>query len=82
MERKDPFDNELNNVDYKWLFTIKRYSNGTIARYKARLVPKGYLQDASIDFLDTFNLVAKQSTSRIVLHCALFSLAYPTTRHL
>ncbi|GMP55605.1 hypothetical protein CsSME_00020374 [Camellia sinensis var. sinensis] len=31
-------------IGCKWVFKVKRNSDGTIARHKARLVAKGYLQ--------------------------------------
>lgn len=31
-------------IDCKWVFRIKRKSDGTIDRYKAKLVPKGFKQ--------------------------------------
>ena len=32
-------------IDSKWVFKIKRNSDGTIARYKARLVARGFTQE-------------------------------------
>lgn len=58
-------------VGCKWVFKLKRKSDGTIARYKGRLVIKGYLQAPDIDFQDTFSPVVRPITIRVVLTLAV-----------
>ena len=58
-------------VGCKWTYRIKRNPDGTIARYKARLVVKRFHQTEGIDYHETFNPVVKQPTIRIVISLAV-----------
>lgn len=62
---------DFNVVGCQWVFTIKRRADGTIERYKARLVDKGYTQQPGVDFQDTFSHVVKPATIIIVLSTAV-----------
>lgn len=56
-----------NIIGCHWIFKLKRHSDGTIARYKARLVARGNQQTEGIDYTETFSPVVKQPTLRLVL---------------
>lgn len=50
-----------------WVFRLKRNTDGTISRYRARLVAKGFHQRPGLDFKDTFSPVNKPQTIKFVL---------------
>ncbi|KAL4326036.1 hypothetical protein GQ457_11G028190 [Hibiscus cannabinus] len=57
-------------ISNKWVFRKKLRPDGSIQKYKARLVVKGFTKKFGIDFFDTYSPVTKIST----IH-ALFALA-------
>ena len=54
-------------VSCKWIYKIKTYSDGSIERYKNRLVAKGFTQKYEIDFEETFAPIARISSVRTLL---------------
>jgi hypothetical protein len=54
----------------KWVFKIKTNPDGSIARYKARLVAQGCTQTHGIDYDQTFSPVVKYDS----IHTTLFPL--------
>jgi hypothetical protein len=63
-------------VGCKWLFRIKRNPDGSVERYKARLLAKGFHQQHGIDYGETFSPVIKPATIRTVL-CLAVSASSP-----
>uniref|UniRef100_A0A8R7R8J2 Reverse transcriptase Ty1/copia-type domain-containing protein n=1 Tax=Triticum urartu TaxID=4572 RepID=A0A8R7R8J2_TRIUA len=62
-----PRPSNTNVVSGKWVFRQKFHSDGTLSRYKARWVCRGYSQQHGIDYDETFSLVVKPSTIRTIL---------------
>jgi len=54
-------------VGCKWVFKTKRDSQGNIERYKAQLVAKGFTQKDGINYKETFLLVSKKDSFRIIM---------------
>ena len=66
-----PRDSHMNIIGSKWVFKAKLKTDGTLDRLKARPVAKGYHQVDGIDYIETFSLVIKQGTIRLVLSLAM-----------
>ncbi|GJZ29193.1 ribonuclease H-like domain-containing protein [Tanacetum coccineum] len=54
-------------VCFMWLFKHKFHADGTLSRYKARLVANGSSQQLGVDFDETFSPIVKPATVRTVL---------------
>ena len=58
---------QYNIVGNKWVFKLKLNPKRGVERYKARLVAKGFHETPDIYFKETFSLVVKVATIRMVL---------------
>ena len=54
-------------VGCKWLYKIKTRADGSIKRYKARLVARGFTQEYGIDYEETFALITRLTFVRSLL---------------
>ena len=54
----------------KWVFKKKRKVEGSIDKYKARLMIKGYKQTEDLDYFDTYSPVTIINSMRMVLAIA------------
>ena len=57
-------------IGLKWIFKIKRNADGSINKYKSRLVAKGYIQRHGVDFEEVFAPVARIETVRFIIALA------------
>lgn len=54
-------------IDGKWVFKLKRKADGSIEKYKARMVAKGCAQKKGLDYEETYASVAPLTTLRTLL---------------
>jgi hypothetical protein len=59
-------------IGSKWVFKIKRNANGSIERYKARVVAQGFSQRPGVDFTETFAPTTKWAALRSIFALAAF----------
>ena len=57
----------VNIVSNKWVFKIKQLLNSQIDRYKTRLVARGFSQQYRTNYYETFTLVVRMESLRILL---------------
>ena len=57
-------------VSSKWIYKIKHAADGSIKKYKARFVARGFSQKEGIDYEETFSTVAWYTLIRAIMELA------------
>jgi hypothetical protein len=65
-----PGPNRKDVVLFRWLFKIKHAADGSIEKYKARFVARGFSQKEGIDYEETFAPVARYTSIRTIISLA------------
>ena len=50
-----------------WVFRVKRNADGSIERFKARIIAKGYSQHPGLDYNESFAPTFRPATLRIIM---------------
>lgn len=66
-----PQPSNRNIIHNKWVYKIKQKPDGSIERYKTRLVAKWFEQRDGINYTETFSPVIKPATMRLLLTLAV-----------
>ena len=62
-----PCPSSVKPIGSKWVFSTKLKADGSLDRYKARLVALGNRQEYGIDYKEIFAPVAKMTSVRTIL---------------
>jgi hypothetical protein len=54
-------------IGSRWVFDLKKDSSGTITRFKAHLIVKGYIQVQGIDYDETYTPTSRMNSTRVIL---------------
>jgi len=61
---------DMKAIGCKWVYKVKHNANGSMTKYKTRLVAKGYAQTYGIDYEETYSPVAKMTTVKVIITMA------------
>lgn len=54
-------------IKHKWVFRRKLNADGSVERYKARLVARGYSEQPGVDYFETFAAVIRPESVRLLI---------------
>jgi len=54
-------------IGCKWVYKVKHNANGSVKKYKTRLIIKGYAQTYGIDYEETYSPVTKMTIMRSII---------------
>ena len=69
VRKRKPSDRPIGS---RWVFLVKRKADGSIDRYKGRVVAQGFSQRPGFDFTETWAPTAKMASIRAILATAGF----------
>jgi histone deacetylase 1/2 len=52
-----PYPKGKNIINCKWVYKVKKKADGTVDKYKACLIAKGFKQRYGINYEDTFSVL-------------------------
>lgn len=61
-----PYQPSMNLVGCKWVFQINQNPDGSILKYKVKLVTKGFNQIVELDYYDTFSPIVKGNIISVI----------------
>ncbi|KAK2998211.1 hypothetical protein RJ639_023475 [Escallonia herrerae] len=67
-----PKPKDIEPVTCKWVYKVKKKADGTVNRFKARLVARGFSQHYGLDYEETFSPIAKMVTVRTIISLAAY----------
>ena len=65
-----PLPDNKHAIGSKWVFKVKHRADGTVDRFKARLVAQGYSQQPGVDYNEVFAPVTRANSIRVILSIA------------
>ena len=65
-----PKPKDVDVITCKWVYKLKKATNGTIVRHKTRFVARGFSQKYGLDYEQVFSPVEKMVTVRTIIFLA------------
>jgi hypothetical protein len=65
-----PLPKDRKAIGSRWVFKVKRNADGSIERYKARVVAKGFSQRPGVDYIEVFAPTFRMASIRTIIALA------------